>query len=116
MLPPSSSPSVGGVGSFGGGCPDPTFAFVHSCDLEAHIRVKVGTLEGSLKRLTYEDLLADPVVKYSGRNSAKCPDLMLEAYVAHDEDGRAMHVPVTTAYKHFDVRFEWNEWLKFPIR
>ena len=92
------------------------FVFVHSCDLEAHIRVKVGTLEGSLKRLTYEDLLADPVVKYSGRNSAKCPDLMLEAYVAHDDDGRAMHVPVTTAYKHFDVRFEWNEWLKFPIR
>ena len=61
---------------------------MHSNELEIPVSLKVGTLEGSLPRLNYQDLLNDPILKYSGRNLSKFPDLKIEVCIVDypDED------------------------------
>ena len=60
------------------GLPDEAmFRYVHSNELETPVSLKIGTLEGSLPRLSYQDLLDDPMLKYSGRNTSKFPDLKI---------------------------------------
>ena len=27
-----------------------------------------------------------------------------------------MHVPIFTSYKHFSRRWEWNQWLRLPVK
>merc|ERR1712020_846666 len=28
----------------------------------------------------------------------------------------ALHLPVTTSYKHFTKRWDWNEWIRLPLK
>ena len=51
------------------------FNFVYSCDLEAHLSIKVCTLEGNLPKLSYEALLDDPLLQFSGRKQSKVPGI-----------------------------------------
>ena len=126
------------------------FRYVHSNELEIPMQIKVGTLEGSLPRLNYHDLLQDPILKFSGRNLSKFPDLKIELVVVDypndaagdastgpavqdgDEDaedgdwagfcrfprpgGVPLHSPIFTSYKHFTRRWEWNEWVRLPVK
>ena len=32
------------------------------------------------------------------------------------ERGKPLHSPVFTSYKHFTKRWEWNEWIKLPVK
>jgi phosphatidylinositol 3-kinase len=79
------------------------------------IQVKVCTLEGALPRVSYEQMLERPLLRFSGRNMSKFPDLMVEAAVV-DENGLPVHVPAFTAYKHFSKRWEWNQWISLPVK
>ena len=90
------------------------FNYVHSCDLEANVLVKIGIMEGSLPKLDYEDLLEDPLLQFSGRRQSKVPDLLIEAQIYSQES--CLHLPVSTSYKCFHRRWEWNEWLKLPLK
>ena len=90
------------------------FNYVHSCDLEANVLVKIGIMEGSLPKLDYEDLLEDPLLQFSGRKQSKVPDLLIEAQIFSSDT--AIHLPVSTSYKSFHRRWEWNEWLKLPVK
>jgi phosphatidylinositol 3-kinase len=101
---PSSAPATGGA----------QFQYVHSCDLDSNVAVKICTLEGSIARSNYEQLLDDPTLKFSGRNASKYPDLLVEACIV--SDGTRCHVPIFTSYKHFTRRWEWNQWLKLPLK
>ena len=94
------------------------FNYVHSCDLEATLQIKVCTMEGNLPKLEYEALLQDPLLQFCGRKQSKVPDLLVEAVVTHLEAGvrSELHLPVSTAYKSFQKRWEWNEWLKLPVK
>ena len=119
-----------GSSGFGATSENTEFRYVHSCDLKSSwVHVKIGTLEGSvLPRLNYEHLLEDPLMKFCGRNQSKFPDLMIEVVVV---DGTPpifggsktdicrtsnLHLPVTTSYKHFTKRWEWNEWIQLPLK
>ena len=117
--------------SFGATNDSTEFRYVHSCDLTTSwVYVKVGTLEGSaLPRLNYEHLLEDPLMKFCGRNQEKYPDLMIEVVVVDatpptfsglksqkSSYSSELHLPVTTAYKHFTKRWEWNEWIQLPLK
>lgn len=96
------------------------FNFVYSCDLEAHLAIKVCTLEGNLPKLNYEALLEEPLLQFSGRKQSKVPDLLVELVVVQEEnDGKQrhqLHLPVSSSYKSFQRRWEWNEWLKLPLK
>ena len=68
------------------------FNFVYSCDLEAHLAIKVCTLEGNLPKLNYEALLEEPLLQFSGRKQSKVPDLLVELVVVQEEnDGKQRH-------------------------
>ncbi|XP_076053263.1 phosphatidylinositol 3-kinase 59F isoform X2 [Oratosquilla oratoria] len=90
------------------------FWYVHSCDLDVNIQVKIGTLDGKREKLNYEALLKDPLLKYSGLHQKDCSDLYVTCQVY--ADGRPHTLPVRTSYKPFDKRWSWNEWLTLPIR
>ena len=57
------------------------FHYVHSCDLDSHVCIKVCTMEGNLPKLNFEDLLDDPLLQFSGRKQSKVPDLLVEAVI-----------------------------------
>jgi len=120
-----------GSSGFGAPAENTEFRYVHSCDLKSSlVNVKIGTLEGTaLPRLNYEHLLEDPLMKFCGRNQDKYPDLMIEVVVVDGTPPKfgnnqpdaskvstELHLPITTSYKHFTKRWEWNEWIQLPIK
>ena len=83
-----------------------------------NVQVKVCTMEGSLPRLEYTALLEDPLLQFSGQRQSKIPDFSVEAVIKVQESGRfkELHLPVATSYKYFQRRWEWNEWLRLPLK
>ena len=59
-------------------------------------------------------MLDNSLLKYCGRRLSTCPDLKVEATVTNGR-GEPLHVPVFTAYKAFNNRWDWNEWLNLPV-
>lgn len=47
------------------------FNYIHSCDLDTNVAVKIGTLEGSIVRSNYEQLLDDPGLKFRSVSCSK---------------------------------------------
>ncbi|KAG0710365.1 Phosphatidylinositol 3-kinase catalytic subunit type 3 [Chionoecetes opilio] len=90
------------------------FWYVHSCDLDVNIQVKIGTLDGRREKPNYEDLLKDPLLKHSGLHQAACSDLYVTCHVY--AEGRELTLPVRTSHKSFSSRWNWNEWLTLPLR
>ena len=90
------------------------FRYVHSCDVDSFLEIKIGTLEGKKNEENYREFLDDPHLKYSGLNQSSCPDLF--ATITVYNDGRPMFMPVRTAYKAFSTRWNWNEWVQLPIK
>ena len=92
----------------------PYFHYAYSCDLTANLSLKVGSLEGALARPDYEQVVRNPILRFAGRNQSHHPALMVEAVVMLE--GRELHLPVRTAYRHFTNRWAWNQWLVLPIQ
>lgn len=90
------------------------FWYVHSCDLDVNIQVKIGTLDGRREKPNYEALLKDPLLKFSGLHQAACSDLYVSCQV-YAED-KELALPVRTSHKAFSARWNWNEWLTLPLR
>lgn len=89
------------------------FWYVHSCDLDVNIQVKIGNLDGKREKPNYEALLKDPLLKYSGIYQPGCSDLYVSCQVF--SEGRELTLPVRTSYKPFTLRWNWNEWLTLPL-
>ena len=117
---------------------DSDFRFVQSCDLEANVQIKICTMEGRLPRLgnfecfggalsmihqrilclDYTALLENPLLQYCGQRQSKIPDFLVEAVITVEDSGNftELHLPVATSYKCFQRRWEWNEWLRLPLK
>ncbi|XP_066993314.2 phosphatidylinositol 3-kinase catalytic subunit type 3 isoform X2 [Anabrus simplex] len=89
------------------------FNYVYSSSLETKIQIKIGTLEGLRHKTEYHKLLADPTLKFSGLYQGGCADLMVLCQVF--ADGRPLALPVSTSYKAFTSRWNWNEWVTLPV-
>ncbi|XP_053682998.1 phosphatidylinositol 3-kinase catalytic subunit type 3 [Sabethes cyaneus] len=92
---------------------DSDFRFVHSCEALHKIQIKIGTLEGECPAYSYEQLLEQPLLKFSGLNAEKYPPLKVGVQVY--DDGKPLGLHVTTSYKSFSNRWSWNEWLTLPL-
>ncbi|XP_063232536.1 phosphatidylinositol 3-kinase catalytic subunit type 3 [Bacillus rossius redtenbacheri] len=92
---------------------DDKFCYVYSYTIEAKLTVKIGTLEGKRQKPEYEKLLTDPMLKFSGLYQDGCADLMVVCQVF--ADGRPLALPISTSYKHFTSRWNWNEWVTLPV-
>ena len=90
------------------------FHYAYSCDLAANLSLKIGSLEGALPRPDYEQVVRNPILRFAGRNQTHFPALMVEAVLMLE--GRELHLPVRTAYRHFTNRWSWNQWLVLPIQ
>lgn len=92
---------------------DDRFYYVYSSSLETRIQIKIGTLEGKRQKPEYDKLLSNPMLKFSGLYQDDFADLMVVCQVF--SDGRPLALPVTTSYKAFTTRWNWNEWVTLPV-
>ncbi|XP_045775487.1 phosphatidylinositol 3-kinase catalytic subunit type 3 [Maniola jurtina] len=92
---------------------DDKFYYVYSSSLDHKVEIKVGTLEGKRSKPEYDKLLSDPMLKFSGLYQEGCSDLYVTCQVLCD--GVPLALPVTTSYKSFTNRWNWNEWVTLPV-
>ncbi|XP_038599908.1 phosphatidylinositol 3-kinase catalytic subunit type 3 [Tachyglossus aculeatus] len=92
----------------------PRFYYVYSCQLDRHVRIKIGSLEGKREQKSYKAVLEDPMLKFSGLYQETCSDLYVTCQVF--AEGKPLALPVRTSYKAFSTRWNWNEWLKLPVK
>uniref|UniRef100_A0A8V0Y2I6 Phosphatidylinositol 3-kinase catalytic subunit type 3 n=1 Tax=Gallus gallus TaxID=9031 RepID=A0A8V0Y2I6_CHICK len=88
--------------------------YVYSCDLDMNVQLKIGSLEGKREQKSYKALLEDPMLKFSGLYQETCSDLYVTCQVF--AEGKPLALPVRTSYKAFSTRWNWNEWLKLPVK
>uniref|UniRef100_UPI00358EFBFA phosphatidylinositol 3-kinase catalytic subunit type 3 isoform X2 n=1 Tax=Myxine glutinosa TaxID=7769 RepID=UPI00358EFBFA len=90
------------------------FVYVYSCDLDLNVQLKIGSLEGKREQRSFKELLEDPMLKFSGLYQEGCSDLYVTCQVYGD--GKSLGLPIRTSYKAFSTRWNWNEWIKLPVR
>ncbi|XP_043371388.1 phosphatidylinositol 3-kinase catalytic subunit type 3 isoform X3 [Dermochelys coriacea] len=90
------------------------FCYVYSCDLDINVQLKIGSLEGKREQKSYKAVLEDPMLKFSGLYQETCSDLYVTCQVF--AEGKPLALPVRTSYKAFSTRWNWNEWLKLPVK
>uniref|UniRef100_A0A8B9P364 Phosphatidylinositol 3-kinase catalytic subunit type 3 n=1 Tax=Apteryx owenii TaxID=8824 RepID=A0A8B9P364_APTOW len=54
------------------------------------------------------------MLKFSGLYQETCSDLYVTCQVF--AEGKPLALPVRTSYKAFSTRWNWNEWLKLPVK
>ncbi|XP_014210139.1 phosphatidylinositol 3-kinase catalytic subunit type 3 [Copidosoma floridanum] len=89
--------------------------YIFSSSLEKKVEIKIGTLEGKRYKLEYDQLLDDPLLRYSGLFGSNFGQGDLTASLQVFANGRALTLPVFTSYKHFTSRWNWNQWITLPI-
>ncbi|KAL0870296.1 hypothetical protein ABMA27_005319 [Loxostege sticticalis] len=92
---------------------DDKFYYVYSSSLDHKVEIKIGTLEGKRTKPEYDKLLSDPMLKFSGLYQEGCSDLYVTCQVL--SDGVPLALPITTSYKAFTNRWNWNEWVTLPV-
>ncbi|XP_061769625.1 phosphatidylinositol 3-kinase catalytic subunit type 3 isoform X3 [Nerophis ophidion] len=90
------------------------FNYVYSCDLDINVQLKIGSLEGKREQKSYKALLEDPMLRFSGLYQENCSDLYVTCQVF--AEGKPLALPVRTCYKAFSTRWNWNEWLRLPVK
>lgn len=90
------------------------FHYVYSSSLNQRIQIKIGTLEGRRQKPEYTKLIEDPLLKYSGLYQEGCADLMVQCQI-FDQDS-PLALPISTSYKAFTSRWNWNEWVTLPVQ
>ncbi|KAH7963432.1 hypothetical protein HPB52_021159 [Rhipicephalus sanguineus] len=91
-----------------------TFRHIYSCDLDTNFKIKVGTLEGTREKPSHQALLNDPMLRHSSLYDENRSDLVVSCQVF--SGGKPLALPVQTSYKPFTTRWNWNEWLKLPLK
>uniref|UniRef100_A0A182JSA1 Phosphatidylinositol 3-kinase catalytic subunit type 3 n=1 Tax=Anopheles christyi TaxID=43041 RepID=A0A182JSA1_9DIPT len=91
-----------------------TLRYIGSSSLHQKIAIKVGTLEGENVGYSYEKLIEQPLLKFSGMYTEKTPPLKVKLQIF--DNGDPVGLPVSTSHKHFTTRWSWNEWVTLPLR
>ncbi|XP_060546767.1 phosphatidylinositol 3-kinase catalytic subunit type 3 [Pantherophis guttatus] len=90
------------------------FHYVYSCELDLNVQLKIGSLEGKREQKSYKAVLENPMLRFSGLYQETCSDLYVTCQVF--AEGKPLALPVRTSYKAFSTRWNWNEWLKLPVK
>ncbi|XP_061516913.1 phosphatidylinositol 3-kinase catalytic subunit type 3 [Anopheles gambiae] len=88
--------------------------YIGSSSLLQKISIKIGTLEGENVGYSYEKLIEQPLLKFSGMYTEKTPPLKVKLQIF--DNGEPVGLPVCTSHKHFTTRWSWNEWVTLPMR
>uniref|UniRef100_A0A8C9ZKT4 Phosphatidylinositol 3-kinase catalytic subunit type 3 n=1 Tax=Sander lucioperca TaxID=283035 RepID=A0A8C9ZKT4_SANLU len=88
---------------------------LQKCDTKSMIYCCLkGSLEGKREQKSYKALLEDPMLRFSGLYQENCSDLYVTCQVF--AEGKPLALPVRTSYKAFSTRWNWNEWLRLPVK
>uniref|UniRef100_A0A182LW68 Phosphatidylinositol 3-kinase catalytic subunit type 3 n=1 Tax=Anopheles culicifacies TaxID=139723 RepID=A0A182LW68_9DIPT len=71
-------------------------------------------MEGENVGYSYEKLIEQPLLKFSGMYTEKTPPLKVKLQIF--ENGEPVGLSVCTSHKHFTTRWSWNEWVTLPLR
>ena len=88
-----------------------SFNYVASHDVKTQLNVKVGGLDGKPPLPQVPQVTED---LYRGDFQQPYADLKFSCYIWHD--GAVLTLPVSTSYRPFTSRWQWNERLSVPIR
>lgn len=69
-----------------------------------HMNRFSGTLEGLKHKPNYEELLENPLLRFSGLYVEQCPPLLVRLQLFNN--GKSIGLPVTTSYKAFIKRYK----------
>lgn len=92
---------------------DNIFRYIYSCSLEQRMQIKIGSLDGLAKKPNFEKLHQDPLLSHSGLYSEPCAPFMVKIQCFNND--KPFGLPVTTSYKAFTKRWNWNEWIQLPF-
>ncbi|XP_054286750.1 phosphatidylinositol 3-kinase catalytic subunit type 3 [Macrosteles quadrilineatus] len=88
---------------------------VYSSSLDLKIQIKIGSLKGVHPVPEYNQILADPMIKFSGLHEKSSADLMVECQVF--SGGRPISLPVYTAHKAPSPPFSTRcDWITLPLK
>ena len=90
------------------------FHYIYRCDVDINVHFNIGRLEGKREQKSYKAVLEDPMLKFSGLYQETCSDLYVTCQVF--AGGKPLALPVRPSYKAFSMRWNWNEWLKLPVK
>lgn len=119
--------------------PISSFLFRRTLTLGSLIHCSV-TLDGLIHKPSYEKLLEEPLLRFSGLYSEQCPSLMVKLQVYNN--GEPFGLPVCTSYMPFEnqwmwvtpenvyastrtltdfrfsvaPKFSWKEWVTLPVQ
>ncbi|XP_037036692.1 phosphatidylinositol 3-kinase catalytic subunit type 3 isoform X2 [Bradysia coprophila] len=93
---------------------DNAFRYVYSSSLHERVQVKIVTLDGLIHKPSYEKLLEEPLLRFSGLYSEQCPSLMVKLQVYNN--GEPFGLPVCTSYMPFENQWIWKEWVTLPVQ
>ncbi|XP_050084607.1 phosphatidylinositol 3-kinase catalytic subunit type 3-like isoform X3 [Anopheles aquasalis] len=88
--------------------------YVGSTSLHEKLSIKIGTLEGENVGYSYENLIAHPLLKFSGMHTEKVPALKVKIQIF--DNNVPVGLAVCTSHKQFTTRWSWNEWVSLPLR
>ncbi|XP_053672857.1 phosphatidylinositol 3-kinase catalytic subunit type 3 [Anopheles nili] len=91
-----------------------TLRYIASSSLHQRISIKIGTLEGENVGYSYEKLIENPLLKFSGMYTEKTPPLKVKLQIFDNRE--PLGLAVCTSHKHFTTRWSWNEWVTLPLR
>ncbi|CAF1302350.1 unnamed protein product [Adineta steineri] len=91
------------------------FHFVFSHELEDRIQIKIGSLDGERPQTPINDLFfSENSTFIRNLNDTKRSEPFVVCQIF--SDGQSLCLPVQTSFKSFVDKWNWNEWLKLPLR
>ncbi|KAJ6634675.1 Phosphatidylinositol 3-kinase catalytic subunit type 3 [Pseudolycoriella hygida] len=93
---------------------DSAFRYVYSSSLDERVQVKIVTLDGLIHKPSYEKLLEEPLLRFSGLYSEPYPSLMVRLQVYNNDE--SFGLPVCTSYMPFENQWTWKEWVTLPLQ
>lgn len=87
---------------------------VYSSSLHLKVQVKIGSLKGVHPVPEYDQILADPMIKFSGLHEKTTADLMVECQVF--SAGRPISLPVYSAHKASTPFTTRCDWITLPLK
>jgi phosphatidylinositol 3-kinase len=70
------------------------------------------TLEGIREKPNYKDVIAKPILRYSGVFEHSDLYVTCQIYANNQE----LCMPIKTSYKFIEKQYCWDEWLTLPLR
>uniref|UniRef100_A0A1B6LQ06 Phosphatidylinositol 3-kinase catalytic subunit type 3 n=1 Tax=Graphocephala atropunctata TaxID=36148 RepID=A0A1B6LQ06_9HEMI len=93
--------------------PEEYFHFVYSSSMDCKVQMKIGPLKGIHPMPEYDQILADPMIKFSGLHERTSADLMVESQIF--SGGRPLALSVRTSLRVSTSSTPRYEWFNLPL-